>query len=127
MPTRVEAVERKRTSWRPWDVRDLWVEVPIDDAWLAAFRLFDRDGALVVGEMRVYPREPEEGSKESSAYFATGERPAGSWSAEMLGSKAPVPAGGLSARVARRASFTAALEAAPRLLRQLEAAEGAKA
>ena len=66
-----------------------WVETPLGDDWVVAVRILPQDGQPVVGELRVFPSEPG--------------RPVygGRWSAEVLGDKAKVPRGGLTARLLR--------------------------
>ena len=68
----------------------VWMEVPIDRDWRAASRLVVKNGDLVVGEVRVFPRETRRG------------RAPGRWSADVLGTRAPVPGAGLTARLLHR-------------------------
>jgi hypothetical protein len=68
----------------------VWLVVPIDREWMAASRLAVQDGQLVVAEVRVFPRENRKKAVP------------GRWSADVLGTKAPVPRGGVTARVLRR-------------------------
>ena len=70
-------------------VDHVWLDVPIDADWLATSRLVVQEGQLVVGELRVIPRERENPVP-------------GRWSAEVVGVRAQVPPGGLSARTVRR-------------------------
>jgi transposase-like protein len=72
-------------------VERIWLEVPIDDTWMTASRLAVQDGRVVIAEIRVFPLE----SRGSAV------PPAGIWSAEVLGARAPVPPKGLSARTLR--------------------------
>ena len=67
----------------------VWLEVPIDSEWLSASRLVVEDGQLVVSEIRIFPRE------------SGGHRVPGRWSADVLGTRATVPRGGLTARTVR--------------------------
>lgn len=68
---------------------EAWLEVDLDGGWIAAYRLIPQGGQPVVGEIRVFPNE-------------NAPRRAGRWSAERLGSQAPVPFGGIPARVLRQ-------------------------
>jgi hypothetical protein len=67
-------------------VRETWLEVPIEEAWLAAYRVVEQEGLPAVAELRIFPAEPD------------AARPPGEWSAQALGEKAPVPRGGLTTR-----------------------------
>jgi len=70
----------------------VWFEAPLADEWVAAFRLSFQDNFqhVVIGEVRVFP--------------SAGPRieQSGQWIAQILGSDAPVPRGGLTARTLRR-------------------------
>ncbi len=88
-------------SWRglTWaeygePVQEVWVESRLDSEWVAAFRLFEEEGDVVIGELRVFPAEPNRGQP-------------GRWSAETKrrGVEAQVPAGGLTARAVRKLRF----------------------
>lgn len=68
---------------------DAWLEVELEGGWIAAYRLMSQGQRPVIGEVRVYPNE-------------SAPRPAGRWSAERLGGEAPVPFGGIPARVLRQ-------------------------
>lgn len=68
---------------------EAWLEVELDDGWIAAYRLVAQGGQPVIGEIRVYPNEKA-------------PRDAGRWSADHLGTKAPVPFGGIPARILRQ-------------------------
>jgi hypothetical protein len=70
-------------------VPEAWVEVPFAPGWVAAYRLVSEHGRPVLGELRLFPDEPDR------------PRP-GWWSGEVLGSAAVVPEGGITARVLRR-------------------------
>jgi hypothetical protein len=87
--------EAKAARATPGMGRSVWYETPIDDTWMAAYRLARQSGHVVVAELRVFPLEPER-----PRWSATG---AGLWSAELLGDAAQVPRDGLSARVLRKA------------------------
>lgn len=75
-------------------VRETWVESELGDGWRAAFRMLIQDGLPVVGEIRVYPAEPDADP--------------GRWSAEIVGDRADVPAGGVTGRLLRRIHVDAA-------------------
>ncbi len=68
---------------------EAWLEVELEGGWIAAYRLISQEGQPVVGEVRVFPNE-------------NAPRRAGRWSAERLGSQAPVPFGGVPARILRQ-------------------------
>jgi hypothetical protein len=86
--------EAKAASAMPGWGRSVWYETPIDDTWMAAYRLAQQAGHIVVAEIRVFPLEPERPRLSSTG--------AGLWSAELLGDMAKVPREGLSARVLRK-------------------------
>ena len=67
----------------------IWIEASIDQRWRAAARLVVQQGDVVVGEIRVFPRETR------------GGRAPGRWSADVLGARARVPRGGLTAQTLR--------------------------
>src|SRR5262245_19968719 len=66
---------------------DAWVEAELSDDWRIAYRLFAQDGQPVIGEVRIFLKENDIA------------RPPGEWSALVLGSKATVPRGGITARM----------------------------
>lgn len=68
---------------------EAWLEVVLEGGWIAAYRLIPQGGQPVVGEVRIFPEERS-------------PRSAGRWSAERLGNQAPVPFGGIPARVLRQ-------------------------
>ena len=69
-------------------VDEAWVEVPLGDAWVAAYFLVLQQGRPVIAEVRIFPAEPQ--------------RPgAGQWSGHFLGVDASVPAGGVRSRLLR--------------------------
>ena len=70
------------------EIENIWKVTPLDDAWMAAYRFMVQAGVLVVGEVRVYPRE--------SAKWSPGE-----WSGTVGGYSTSVPVGGLTTTVAR--------------------------
>ena len=67
----------------------LWLESPLDDHWVAAFRLLVQDGQVVVGELRVFP---DSGQRQR----------AGEWEAEEQGMAVRVPGDGLTAQLLRK-------------------------
>ena len=71
---------------------DVWLEVPVVRGWVAASRLAVQHGRLVVAEVRVFPDEETALRRED---------PGGRWSGEILGIRAEVPQGGLTARTLR--------------------------
>jgi len=84
-------VDRLRVERGTVLAEDAWLEVSIDDTWLAAVRLVIQDGHVVVAEVRVFPRER-----------APGAGVAGLWSAEVLGNRASAPRGGITSRLLRK-------------------------
>jgi hypothetical protein len=96
---------RLETTRRPCETvanyRSLWVETHVTPEWRAAYRLVpQKDGQPVIAELRVFPSEavPE----HVRAEYEPGLRPPGEWSASVVGSRAIVPAGGLTARLLRQ-------------------------
>ncbi len=87
-------------------VDETWREQSLDAKWTVAYRLSVQRGALVVGEVRVFPTENDE------------HRPAGTWSAGLR-SSAKLPLGGLRAKVLRKFRL---LDGLRRALPHLEAA-----
>jgi len=76
-------------------VDEAWLETAVDDHWMAAYRLVaGRFGEPIVAEVRVFPLERSRG------------RPAGAWSAEILGVDAPAPEGAIPADVLRSLKVT---------------------
>jgi hypothetical protein len=69
-------------------VDEAWLEAAVDEDWLAAYRIVQQEGAPVIAEVRVFPRE-------------AGARTAGEWSGSYLGLLAAVPQGGITARLLR--------------------------
>jgi hypothetical protein len=69
-------------------ITDAWVEVPLRDGWVAAYRIVNDGGTPVVGEVRVFPDEPDRKNH-------------GQWSGELLGVRAKVPHGGITLRLLR--------------------------
>ena len=58
------------------EVRDVWLEVDVEDRWRAAFRLVPYAGQPVIAEVRLFPRDE------------WGNRRPGAWRAEFLGLRA---------------------------------------
>lgn len=69
-------------------VDNVWMVHPLNAEWAAAYRFVVHGRDLVPAEMRIYPREP--GWDE------------GEWSGTVAGYRAAVPAGGLTAAIARQ-------------------------
>ena len=74
---------------QPASVLDIWFEAPLDDGWVVAYRLGLQGERVVVSEVRIFPAAPPR------------EPDSGRWTADVLGSRAPTPAGGLKARTLR--------------------------
>ena len=76
---------------------DIWFEEPLGTEWVVAYRMVlqEQDTRVIVGAIRIFPaaapREPDSGR----------------WVAEVLGSRAPVPAGGIKARTLCRVRLRA--------------------
>ena len=79
--------------------KDVWLLADLDTEWQAAYRIVSQDGRAVVGELRIYPREPQRFHRNQTGF----------WSGEWLGAQANAPAGGLTATIARRARLGADL------------------
>jgi hypothetical protein len=91
-------------------VPEAWLEHElVPGKWIAAFRLVEEDGRMVIGEIRVFPYEQHEIRPDGRR---RPRRPRGRWSAEQLGTRAPAPPGGLTARVLQKVRVTKALEQA---------------
>jgi hypothetical protein len=84
--------EQLRLTQEGAAVERLWVATPLNDAWTSAARLAVQNGQIIVAEVRVFPNEP--GRKRPEI-----------WSAELLGTRAPVPPGGLTTAVLRQVSL----------------------
>jgi hypothetical protein len=71
--------------------QDVWYEEQLGPDWVAAYRLSfqDKGSRLVIGELRIFPSA---GPREPFS---------GRWLGDVLGSDAPVPTGGLTARLYR--------------------------
>lgn len=74
--------------------RSLWVELPVAQHWLAAFRILPQSGPPVVSEVRLFPLDS-----------TTRRRPAGEWKG-LYGDDVPVPRGGVTARLLRHIKST---------------------
>jgi hypothetical protein len=90
---------------------DGWLEEPIGSEWVVAYRLNAQHGVPVVAEVRLFPHEP--GRPQAQV---------GEWSAMILGSRATVPPGGVTARLLRAIRLGAHHRAAGQTLRQLRRA-----
>ena len=75
----------------------VWVEVPLAQGWMVAFRLSPQDGQPVIGEIRLFPDESNAPYKDGTRW----RRPAGRWSGDYPGASAAVPRGGITASVLR--------------------------
>ncbi|MGE3273852.1 MAG: hypothetical protein AB7O67_01985 [Vicinamibacterales bacterium] len=75
---------------QPPRAHDVWVEVELGEGWRAAYRIVPSSpfGEPAIGELRVFPSE---------GHAPT--RPPGEWSAELLGTRARCPRGGVTAKV----------------------------
>jgi len=73
-------------------VTDVWLERALDTSWIAAYRLVASRGRLRIGEVRVFPAEPD---------FV--RRPEGEWSGVWRGVLADAPPQGLTGRIVRAA------------------------
>jgi hypothetical protein len=74
-------------------VPDGWLEAPLGDGWIAAYRLVLQDGHPVLGELRIFPDDPRQRNARKLP---------GRWRGELDGVTARVPRGGLSARLLRQ-------------------------
>ena len=84
--------------------RELWVESPLDDRWVVAYRIAIQQGRAVISEVRVFPAEAL-------------PRPPGRWSgAGWKGMDAPVPPRGLSTRLLRRVRLGHDVHSLPRII-----------
>jgi hypothetical protein len=87
-------------------VLETWIDVPLGAEWVIAYRLVSEQGVPVVGELRVFPAEPN--------------RPGpGTWSGEFRGTLARVPHGGITARLLRRLRVRAYVRSLPEVLRRI--------
>ena len=85
--------------------KDLWLEAPVDDDWMAAYRLTVANGKPEVSELRLFPAEPD---------FL--KCPAGEWSGVWRGVAAPAPRHGLSAKVISKVRVHLHLHELPAIL-----------
>jgi hypothetical protein len=69
-------------------VLETWIEVPVSQ-WIVAYRVVEDHGRVALGELRVFPGEP-------------GRPGPGQWSGELLGPRARVPKGGITAGLLRQ-------------------------
>lgn len=68
--------------------RSRWLEQPVGQRWMVAFRVADQGGQPIISEVRVFP------------YERNARRPPGLWSG-TYGGAAHVPRGGITARLLR--------------------------
>jgi len=90
-----------REDWDPKrKVSHVWVEEDLGQDWVAAYRITAQDGRPVVAEVRVFPRPPH---WELRPVPDPNEvwRPPGLWEAEIKGTGATVPPGGIPTTVLR--------------------------
>lgn len=73
------------------DVENAWLEVVLDDQWMAAYRFANQGGGPVIAEVRVFPWDE-----------TLKQRQSGEWGGEWLGVNAVVPKGGVTSRLLRR-------------------------
>ncbi|MGB7220743.1 MAG: hypothetical protein WBD07_18230 [Vicinamibacterales bacterium] len=76
----------------PASRRLYWIEAPIGDAWVAAYRIVVLDGRPIIAELRVFPAEPRIGDRE----FGPGE-----WSGSF-NATASVPGQGITAGLVKK-------------------------
>jgi hypothetical protein len=86
-------------------VHNLWLEVPLDDDWMAASRLAIVRGRPVVSELRIFPIEA-----------TVTKRPKGEWIGSLRGVEAVVPARGLTTKTLGRVRVHQHLQGLPALL-----------
>lgn len=88
-------------------MQDVWYEQALGSEWTVAYRLHLQNGGtrLVVGEVRIFPSA---GPREPFS---------GKWLADVLGSDAPVPAGGLPARTVKQVTMRGFVPHLERLFR----------
>jgi hypothetical protein len=90
---------------------NIWLEEPLGAAWVVAYRLSAQQGMPVVAELRVFPAESDRPRGQ-----------VGEWSATVLGSRARVPSGGVTARLLRAIRVGAHHRAAGQTFRMLRRA-----
>jgi hypothetical protein len=96
-------------------VHECWLEQMMAGGWVAAYRLVPRDGRPLVAEVRVFPRDK------------TSPCQPGEWAAESQGFTAPVPPGGLTARMLKSIKLGTYLDDAMRIIRRMERKWGREA
>jgi hypothetical protein len=101
---RVSARPRRVATMR---IENAWVEAELAAGWTVAYRLAVQDGAVVVSELRIFPEEDTRPAGEP-----------GTWSAALLGSRAPVPRGGIAAVLVRRVKIGEPQRHASEILRR---------
>jgi hypothetical protein len=99
-------------------VENAWICAPLD-AWTVAYRLVPQAGVPVVAEVRIYPTEsprewigPDIVRLPSHLRLKYPRAPPGEWSGTLLGIRAEVPRGGLTARTLRKVRLGADVFAA---------------
>lgn len=73
----------------------IWIEQPLGQSWMLAFRVAYQRGGPVIAELRLFPHDTEHV-----------KRPPGVWSG-ILGDPSRVPPGGITARLLREVRTTA--------------------
>lgn len=75
---------RRQSTVTQVETQNVWAQTTIGD-WRIAYRVGVSQGQPVISELRIYPAEPRQ--------------PQGEWSGGEVGIFAPVPAGGITARL----------------------------
>jgi hypothetical protein len=94
-------VHSYRENWNPdRKLHHVWVEEDLGEDWVAAYRITAQDGRPVVAEVRVFPRpphwEPRPVPDPDEVWW-----PPGVWEAEIKGTGAAVPPGGIPTTILR--------------------------
>lgn len=112
---------------RPWTfdlegelVRQGWLEVQIADDWVAAYRIFTREGRALPAELRIFPGRISDLEGDEANPPRTPKRPwMGRWEAERIGDRASVPLPGVTATLIRNVHVGEHLELVLRAGRNL--------
>ena len=104
--------------------RDCWLEVPLTDGWVAAHRLVPQNGRPVLAELRIFHRDEQRAPSVDGVVDDAYHYEAGEWAAETEGFGAPVPDGGLTARMVKAVKAGAFLDDATEHMREMERAWG---
>ncbi len=96
---------------RRWH-KAIWIEVPVEDAWVAAYRLVIKKGQAAVAEARLFPKEKNPHRER--------HRAAGHWSER--GSL--VPATGMPGRILRKLRLQDPIAVLPKAIQNWEARHG---